>query len=82
LDSNCVSFGIDIFNRSRRKTYGWDEEALDFVNCTLKLELRAYFRVLDGEQDVEIVLQVLPVGFASVLVLLKPDKSNRCYRTR
>jgi hypothetical protein len=51
-----------------------NEQLLDFLDGTLHLHLRPVLGVLDRDQDVQLVVQVLPVGLAAVLLLLKNGK--------
>jgi len=46
------------------------QQLLDFIHCPLEFEGCSVLRVLDCDQHVELVIEMLPVGFAPVLFLL------------
>ena len=54
-----------------RYTYSWNKKLLDFVDGSLELNLGSVFGVFNRDQNVQFVIQVLPVGFSLHLVLLK-----------
>ena len=47
------------------------QQLLDFIHCSLEFESCSVLGVLDCDQNVELVVEMLPVGFAPVLFLLK-----------
>lgn len=52
-------------------TYGRNEQLLDLVDGPLELHFGPVLRVLDRDEHVQLVVQVLPVGLAAVLLLLR-----------
>ena len=58
-------------------TYGGHEQFLDLVDGALQFDFGAVLRVLDGDEHVQLVVQVLPVGFAAILLLLEPAPPTR-----
>lgn len=52
-------------------THSGYEEFLDLVDGPLELDLGTVVCVLHGDQDVEVLVEVLPVGLTPVHLLLK-----------
>lgn len=55
-------------------THSGYEEFLDLVDGPLELDLGTVVRVLHCDQDVEVLVEVLPVGLTPVHLLLKHTK--------
>lgn len=58
-------------------THSGHQEFLDLVDGSLELDLGAVVRVLHGDQDVEVLAEVLPVGLTSVHLLLNKKKHQK-----
>ena len=56
--------------RKKWETYSGDEELFDFFGGARQFDEGAVLRVFDGDEDVQLVVEVFPVRFASVLLLL------------
>ena len=59
-----------VLDSTNKNTYRY-KQAFDFIDSPGQLDFRPVLSVLNCEQDVEVICQVLPIGLASVCILLK-----------
>ena len=50
--------------------YGGHEEFFDFINGSLQFDFGSIFRILDSDKYMQLVVQMFPIRFASILLLL------------
>ena len=50
------------------------EQLLDFVHCSLQLQCCSVLWVFHRDQDMQLIIQMLPIRFASVLLFLRTRK--------
>lgn len=62
---------------SESDTYDWHEKLFDLFERAPHLDVGAICGVLDGDEHVQLVVEMLPVGFASVLLLLRSSSGAR-----
>lgn len=66
----------------RQITHRRDKQFLDLLHGSLEFDLSAVLRVFHSDEDMQVFVQVFPVGLSSVLLFLFKSKEKNCLRTR
>lgn len=66
----------EVCKQESGSTHGRHEQLVNLLHCTLELDLSPVLGVLHRDEHMEVLVQMLPVGFASVLFLLDRERET------
>lgn len=60
-------------------THRWNQQLVDLLHGSLEFDLGSVLSVLHRDEDVEVLVQMLPVGLPSILLLLERERGRASY---